>query len=74
MEEGSTLKLVFQIGSVFLPVLISLIIYIYNRQLKTIFHQINQNSKDFKELDKRVDEIDKKQGIIEERCKLNHKE
>ena len=68
------LQIFLKVAGIFVPALVGSLIYIYNRQLKSIFHQINENIKSIKELDKRIDDIDKAQGILEALCDKNHKE
>ena len=88
MGEGGTIKLIFQIGSILLPIFGALIFYIYNRQLKTIFHQfkeiakdIDDNCEDIKALYSKSNKNEVSLAIqgekinnIEELCKIKHKE
>lgn len=76
-----TLQLILKIGGIFIPALVSLLIYIYNRQLKSIFHQINENKDSIKELYEKTEkntvtiaEHNVEIENIEELCKLKHKE
>lgn len=81
MEESGTIKLVLQISGVFIPAFVGLATYIYNRQIKAIFHQINESNKDSKVLESKVNRLEVALGIqgekinnIEDVCKIKHKE
>ena len=75
------LQIILKVGGIFVSTVVGLVIYIYHRQLKMIFHSIKENTQDLKELDKKVDKMEVEQGIMgeklkntEELCKLKHKE